>query len=294
MSSTPVVARTIDAVRQATAALTQERLQAQRERALRTAVGFVPTMGYLHDGHAALVRRAREDCDIVVVSIFVNPTQFGPSEDFATYPRDLDRDLAVLARAGADVAFVPDASELYPHGVMATVEPPPVSEPLEGARRPGHFKGVVTVVKRLFDAVRPHRAYFGEKDWQQLQVVRAMVREHSLAIGIVAVPTVREPDGLAMSSRNVRLGAAERDSARCVPRALHAARKAFAAGEVRPPALERAMRDVIAAEPAATLDYAVVVDAATLRGVTKATEDSRVLIAVRVGAVRLIDNMSVG
>jgi pantoate--beta-alanine ligase len=251
-------------------------------------------MGYLHDGHASLIQRAREECDVVVVSIFVNPTQFGPSEDFATYPRDLDHDLALLQRERADVAFTPDVKELYPHGVMATLEPASVASPLEGARRPGHFKGVVTVVHKLFDAVRPHRAYFGEKDWQQLQVVRALVREYTMAIAVAGVPTVREPDGLAMSSRNVRLNAGERVSARCVPRALDAARAAFAGGEARPPALERAMRDVIASEPAAALDYAVVVDAASLRSIERATTDSRALIAVRIGSVRLIDNMPLG
>ena len=286
-----VVAQTVDAVQSAISAAAQTRRTGTGSA--RSAVGFVPTMGYLHEGHATLIRRAREECDVVVASIFVNPTQFGPSEDFATYPRDLDRDLALLERERADVAFVPGVEAIYPHGAIATVEPAAVALPLEGARRPGHFKGVATVVHRLFGAVRPHRAYFGEKDWQQLQVVRALVREYTLAIGIVGVPTAREPDGLAMSSRNVRLNAAERAAAVCVPRALNAARAAFAGGEKRPPALERAMRDVIAAEPAATLDYAAVVDAATLRSIPLAATDSRALVAVRIGSVRLIDNMAV-
>ncbi|HKS06638.1 MAG TPA: pantoate--beta-alanine ligase [Gemmatimonadaceae bacterium] len=292
MSQSPVVARTIESVRSAIAAAAQARRD--ENPSARSAIGFVPTMGYLHDGHATLIRRAREECDVVVVSIFVNPTQFGPSEDFTTYPRDVDRDLALLAREHADVAFVPEVKELYPHGAMATLEPASVASPLEGARRPGHFKGVVTVVHKLFEAVRPHRAYFGEKDWQQLQVVRALVREYKMPIAVIGVPTIREPDDLAMSSRNVRLSAEERVSARCVPRALNAARAAFAGGETRPPALERAMRDVIAAEPAATLDYAVVVDAASLRSIQTATTDSRALIALRVGSVRLIDNMPLG
>ena len=249
-------------------------------------------MGFLHEGHAALIRRARAECDVVVVSIFVNPTQFGPGEDFATYPRDLDRDLALLAREGADIAFVPEVAELYPVGTDASVAPGPVANSLEGASRPTHFRGVATVVTILFNAVRPTVAYFGEKDWQQLQVVRQLVRDQHLPVEIASVPTMREADGLAMSSRNSRLSKEARVAARCMPRALEAARAAFASGETRPAAIAGAMMDVVAKEPAAELDYAVVVDAQTLAPIERATGGSRALIAARVGGVRLIDNAS--
>jgi pantoate--beta-alanine ligase len=251
-------------------------------------------MGFLHEGHASLIRRARAECDIVVVSIFVNPTQFGPGEDFATYPRDLDRDLALLTREHTDVAFVPDVAELYPPGVDRTVLPGAVAKTLEGASRPTHFRGVATVVTILLETVRPDRAYFGEKDWQQLQVVRQLVRDQRLPVEIVSVPTMREADGLAMSSRNSRLSKDARVAARCMPRALEAARAAFASGETRPDDIARGMADVIAKEPAAQLDYAVVVDAATLAPQARATKESRALIAARVGGVRLIDNAALG
>lgn len=254
-------------------------------------IGFVPTMGYLHEGHVALVHRARAECDVVVASIFVNPLQFGANEDFASYPRDLDRDRALLARAHTDVVFVPDGAEFYPPGADSAVVVGSVAEPLEGAFRPGHFRGVATVVSMLFNAVQPHVAYFGEKDWQQLQVIRQFVRDLHIPVEIVAVPTVRERDGLAMSSRNVRLSPAERERARCLPAALEAARAAFAAGETSSHALERAMLDIIAREPEAKVDYAAVVDAATLRPAREASAQSRALIAVRLGRVRLIDNM---
>lgn len=268
-------------------AKTVEALRSARRRGM---IGFVPTMGYLHDGHLALVRRAREECDSVVVSIFVNPTQFGPGEDFATYPRDLERDLALLRKEKVDLAFVPDEGGFYPAGADTFVEPGAVARPLEGERRPGHFRGVATVVTMLFNAVRPYRAYFGEKDWQQLQVIRRMVHDLHLAVEIVPVPIVREPDGLAMSSRNVRLSPEERVAALCMPRALAAAREAYAGGASEPAALERAMAAVVQAEPSATLDYAVVVDAETLQPVARASATSRALMAARVGMVRLIDN----
>ena len=247
-------------------------------------------MGFLHPGHASLARRARTECDVVVVSIFVNPTQFGPGEDFASYPRDLDRDLAILAAEQADIVFAPEASEFYPSGAATSVVVGGAAEPLEGAYRPGHFRGVATVVAMLFNAVRPDVAYFGEKDWQQLQVVRRLVRDLHLPLEIVGVPTMRESDGLAMSSRNVRLGPVDRAQSLCVPRALEAARNAYTAGERSPRLLERAMADVLAREPAVRPDYAVVVDAHTLRPIDEATDESRALIAARVGTVRLIDN----
>lgn len=256
--------------------------------ASRTRVGFVPTMGYLHEGHATLMRHARAECDIVVVSIFVNPTQFGPGEDFTTYPRDLERDLALLAREGVDVAFVPE--EFYPPGADTAVVVGAVAEPLEGAHRPGHFRGVATVVTMLLNAVGAERAYFGEKDWQQLAVVRRLVRDLHLPVEIIGVPTVREADGLAMSSRNVRLTPDDRRAALSLSRALRAARDAFAAGERETVALERLMHLRLAEEPAVRLEYAVVVDADSLQPIPQVESSARALIAARVGAVRLIDN----
>ena len=263
------------------------------ERAGRTrgrVVGLVPTMGYLHEGHAALVRAARAECDAVVVSIFVNPTQFGASEDFATYPRDLPRDFELLRALDVDLVLAPPHDGLYPPGADTIVTPGAVAEPLEGEHRPGHFRGVATVVTMLLNAVRPDRAYFGEKDWQQLQVVRRLVRDLLLPVEIVPVPVVRERDGLAMSSRNVRLSADARARALCIPRALEAARSAFAAGERSRRALERVMADALSAEPDVQVDYAVVVDAETLRPPRRVRPSTRALVAARVGGVRLIDN----
>jgi pantoate--beta-alanine ligase len=257
-------------------------------------VGFVPTMGFLHEGHVALVRRARSECDVVVVSIFVNPTQFGPGEDFAAYPRDLERDLRMLAGERTDLAFAPPEHGFYPPDADTAVTVGAVAEPLEGHYRPGHFRGVATVVTMLLNAVQPHRAYFGEKDWQQLQVVRQLVRDLHLPVEIVQVPTVREADGLALSSRNVRLTAADRQAALCIPMALEAARTAFAAGERSVAALEAAMHRELGHEPAVRPDYAVVVDAESLTPIERADERSRALIAARVGGVRLIDNVSLG
>lgn len=283
MTAAPAVATSVAALREAISAATPAGASAD-------SVGFVPTMGFLHEGHATLIRRARAECGVVVVSIFVNPTQFGPGEDFATYPRDLPRDLALLAREHASVAFVPEASELYPPGADTSAPLGAVAEPLDGIARPGHFRGVAMVVQILLRAVQPARAYFGEKDWQQLQVVRQLVRDAQLPVEIVGVPTVREPDGLALSSRNVRLSPAERVQALCVPRALDAARAAYAGGERDPAALERVMAEVVTKEPAARLDYAVVVRGETLRKTSVADASSRALIAVRIGATRLIDN----
>jgi len=247
-------------------------------------------MGYLHDGHAELVRRARAECDVVVVSVFVNPLQFGPGEDFTSYPRDLDRDVGLLAGQRTDIVFIPEATELYPAGADTAVVVGAVAQPLEGESRPGHFRGVATVVTMLFNAVSPHVAYFGEKDWQQLQVVKQFVRDLHMPVEIIGVPTVRESDGLAMSSRNVRLDPDERTAALCVPRALAAARKAYAKGTRSPEVLERTMMDVLNREKRAKVDYAVVVDATTLRPPANKKAELRALVAARVGKVRLIDN----
>jgi pantoate--beta-alanine ligase len=257
-------------------------------------VGFVPTMGYLHEGHASLMRRARAECDVVCASVFVNPLQFGPGEDLAAYPRDLARDSALAESAGVDVLFVPSVDEMYPGGSIATtVRVAGVSATMEGASRPGHFEGVATVVAKLFNIVGPCRAYFGEKDYQQLLVVRRLVADLSFPVEVVGCPTVREPDGLALSSRNTYLGPDERRAATVLHRALQAGAAAVAAGERRPGAVEARMAAVVRAEPLAELDYARAVDAGTLERPDVLTGEVRLLVAARVGPARLIDNMGV-
>jgi pantoate--beta-alanine ligase len=272
-----------------------------RARVAGRVVGLVPTMGALHQGHASLLDRARAECDVVAVSIFVNPLQFGDPEDIAHYPRTLERDLEVCAEAGVDVVFVPSVREMYPSWPAApstTVSVQGVSDSWEGASRPGHFDGVATVVAKLFTMAGPCRAYFGLKDFQQLAVVRRMVRELSLPVEVIGCPIVREPDGLALSSRNVRLSADERKAATVLSRALAAGRAALAAGERSGAAVSGVMRAVVAAEPLVQLDYAVVVDAKTLEEVGTLSDNLhhddqgslRLLIAAQVGPVRLIDN----
>ena len=241
-----------------------------RARGAGRTVGLVPTMGALHDGHTSLVARARAQCDVVAVSIFVNPLQFGDSEDIAHYPRTLERDLLVCEASGADVVFVPSVREMYPSWPAepsTTVSVRGVSDAWEGAARPGHFDGVATVVAKLFTIAGPCRAYFGLKDFQQLAVVRRMALELSLPVEVVGCPIVREGDGLALSSRNVRLSAAERQAATVLSRALAAGRTALGKGERSGAALRQAMRAVAAAEPLVALDYAVAVDADSLEEV---------------------------
>ena len=273
----------------------------QAERAAMTgSVGLVPTMGYLHEGHMSLVRRARDDSDHVIVSIFVNPTQFGPSEDFERYPRDERRDLALLENEGVDIAFVPTVVEIYPPGFDDWVEVKgPLTERLEGAHRPGHFRGVTTVVARLFRIVRPHRAYFGQKDAQQLRVMRRMVVEQSLGVEVVPMPTVREADGLALSSRNVYLSPAEREAAIALPRALGLARRlVMEEGVTDAEAVRRAVCDEVCADAShldarAThleLDYVSIANEQTLEEREKIERPALVLLAARVGSTRLIDN----
>ena len=263
----------------------------------RGQVGLVPTMGYLHEGHATLIRRARAECGVVVVSIFVNPMQFGPKEDLASYPRDLERDLAVAGAAGADFVFHPAPETMYPAGFSTRVEVSGVSEPLDGAARPGHFTGVATVVLKLLNIVRPARAYFGEKDWQQLAVVRRLVADLNVGTEIVGVPTVRAAEGtpyagLALSSRNSYLSPEQQGRATVLSRALRAVQAAYAGGERDAGRLRQAGLDVLAGEPELTLDYLAVVDA-DLRDVPRLTDDplGRVLVAGRLFGVRLIDNM---
>jgi pantoate--beta-alanine ligase len=263
------------------------------ERAAGRSVGLVPTMGYLHDGHLALMRRARAETDVVVASIFVNPLQFGAGEDLEAYPRDLDRDGRLADAAGVDVLFVPSADEMFPEPVLTTVSVAQVSEPLEGAARPRHFDGVATVVAKLFAIVGTCRAYFGEKDFQQLAVVRRLARDLSLPVEVVGCPTVREHDGLALSSRNSYLTPDERDAAPVVYRALRAGVAAILAGERDPVAVRALMGQIIEAEPLAQLDYAEVVDTDSLRVPDSLVGNLRLLAAVRFGRARLIDNVGV-
>jgi pantoate--beta-alanine ligase len=263
------------------------------ERRSGHTVGFVPTMGFLHEGHGSLMARARDDAEVVVTSIFVNPLQFGPSEDLASYPRDLGRDLDLAARMGVDVVFVPEVDEMYPEPVVTSVSVAGLSSGFEGASRPTHFTGVATVVAKLFNIVGPCRAYFGEKDFQQLAVIRRMVRDLSVPVEVVGCATVREDDGLAMSSRNTYLSADERAAAPVVHRALQAGASAIRGGERDPGKARELMATIVAAEPLARLDYLAVVDADSLAVPDLLTGNLRLLAAVGFGRARLIDNVGV-
>jgi len=267
--------------------------QARDEWLRQGPVGLLPTMGYLHAGHLSLARLARAENAVVVTSIFVNPTQFGPHEDLARYPRDLPRDNELLASAGVDALFAPRVEEIYPTGFATWVEPTgPLVEHLEGARRPGHFRGVATVVAKLLLLVGPARAYFGQKDAQQVAVVRRMIVDLNLPVELRVGPTIRSADGLAMSSRNSYLGERERVAATALYRALLAGRAAIDAGGGDATAAARAaMRRVIAEEPLAALDYAEVCDPATCEPLDSAQAPLLLAIAARVGATRLIDNI---
>jgi len=263
------------------------------ERAVGRRVGLVPTMGALHAGHGSLVARAAAECDVVAVTVFVNPLQFDDPADLRAYPRDLDGDVALACAAGASVVFAPTVGEMYPghpEPVATTVHVDGIGDGLEGASRPGHFDGVATVVAKLFSLSGPCRAYFGDKDFQQLAVVRRMVADLSLPVEIVGCPTVREPDGLALSSRNRRLSPTERAAAAALHRALRAGRACIERGEIDPGRVGAAMTAVLVAEPLVAPDYAVAVDPATLRSPPVLAGDVRLLVAARVGSVRLIDN----
>ncbi|MBI4213656.1 MAG: pantoate--beta-alanine ligase [Chloroflexi bacterium] len=253
-------------------------------------VGFVPTMGYLHQGHMSLVARARSESATVVLSIFVNPTQFGPNEDLDRYPRDVPRDLRMSDEGGVDVVFAPGASEVYPRQHRTFVEVKGLQDRWEGASRPEHFRGVATVVTLLFRMLQPDRAYFGEKDYQQLQIVRRLTEDLRLDVEIVGCPTIREPDGLACSSRNVYLRPDERQRAPALHRALESAQKALHAGVRRGTMLRDVMTSVIEQTSGATLDYAAVVDPETLEPVESVDHEARALIAVHLGNLHLIDN----
>ena len=257
-------------------------------------VGLVPTMGYLHEGHLSLIRRARAECDHVVVSIFVNPTQFGPKEDLFKYPRDLDRDLGLIEPLGADLVWMPTAEIMYPKGYQTWVEVETVTRPLEGAMRPGHFRGVTTVVAKLFNGVQPHRAYFGQKDAQQATVIRQMTRDLNFPIEIVICPIIREPDGLAMSSRNVYLDPEERKAATVLYRSLNAAKNVYENGERDAEKLRQIMREVTASEPLAQMQYVSCADYDTLEELETVTGKTLLSMAVFLGKTRLIDNFVLG
>ncbi|HTS82181.1 MAG TPA: pantoate--beta-alanine ligase [Myxococcaceae bacterium] len=257
-------------------------------------VGLVPTMGFLHAGHLSLIAGARARTDRTAVSIFVNPTQFGPNEDFARYPRDLDGDLAKCRSAGVDLVFAPDAGAMYPPGHRTFVEVTGLQDGLCGARRPGHFRGVATIVAQLFALARPHLAVFGEKDWQQLQIIRRLSTDLHLGVDVVGMPIVREPDGLAMSSRNAYLSAAERARAVALSSGLRAARARWTAGERDAGTLREAVRAELRRAEVRE-DYVELVEPETLEPLVRAERpDSRLLVAGFLGATRLIDNTAVG
>jgi len=263
-------------------------------RAAFPALGLVPTMGFLHQGHVSLIEQAKRDCGAVAVSIFVNPTQFAANEDLSRYPRDLDRDLAMLDDAAVDLAFVPEVDQIYPSGFTTSIDVGPVATVLEGASRPGHFAGVATVVAKLFNIIQPTRAYFGQKDAQQCVVIKRMVRDLDLPVEVIVRPTIRDANGLAVSSRNSYLTPAEHEQAAVLYRALCAANAAFAAGERTAAVLRGIMADAIAAEPAVRLDYVSVADPETLAECQLAGRGAILSLAAFLGKTRLIDNILLG
>ncbi len=254
-------------------------------------IGLVPTMGALHEGHTALVKQARKECSQVIASVFVNPKQFGPKEDYKKYPRDLEKDAENLAAVGVDALFAPEAADVYPDGFRTYVNVEGISERLEGRSRPGHFRGVATVVLKLFEIVQPHFAYFGRKDAQQVRIIGEMARDLNLDAGIVVCPIVREAHGLALSSRNAYLGGEEREAATVLHRALVAVGNELAGGVRDAAQLQSVMRRIIEAEPLATLDYAEIVRADTFEPVVRVAQPCYAVLAVFVGKTRLIDNL---
>ena len=272
-------------------ASTIEEMRAFR-RAMAGDIGFVPTLGYLHDGHLSLVRAAKKQNEHTVASIFVNPTQFNNPDDFKRYPRDNDGDLAQLLEQGVDAVFMPSAEEMYPAGQSTSVDVGEVTERLEGEHRPGHFRGVTTVVAKLFNVVRPTRAYFGRKDAQQLVVIRRMVRDLHLGVEIVAMRTIRQADGLALSSRNARLSPPEREAALVLSKALRLAAQRWQGGERNCNRLRDQMQSLISSEPLARVDYVSVADTETLQELESIEGEALVSLAVQIGDVRLIDNIT--
>ena len=264
-------------------------------RKLRGSVGFVPTMGYLHKGHLELACRARAENRNVIVSIFVNPAQFGPKEDYAAYPRDTERDLVLLKKEGVNIVFMPGAEDMYPPRYCTWVDLEKVTERLEGAIRPGHFRGVATVVAKLFNIVEPTRAYFGQKDAQQVVVIQKMVADLHMNLEVVVVPTVREPDGLAMSSRNVYLSPQERKAATVIYKSLSLAQKLWWKGERNADVIRKKMTALIQSEPRASrIDYVSIADAETLEELDSIDRKAVVSLAVKIGKPRLIDNIVLG
>ncbi|RQW86810.1 MAG: pantoate--beta-alanine ligase [Geobacter sp.] len=257
-------------------------------------ISFVPTMGFLHQGHASLLREGRAQGDLLVLSIFVNPTQFGVGEDFASYPRDLRRDSEIAAENGVNIIFAPTAGEMYPQGYQTYVNVEAVSLPLCGAARPGHFRGVTTVVAKLFNIVKPTVAFFGEKDFQQLQVISRMVRDLNMAVRIVGMPTIREDDGLAKSSRNSYLSPEERRAALCLSRSLAAVSDLYRSGEKDVERLRAELLAILDSESLARIDYAELRDGDSLEEVRQADDRTVVALAVRIGTTRLIDNTMIG
>ena len=268
-------------------------ISAARQQAARP-LGLVPTMGYLHAGHLALVKQARREAETVVASIFVNPAQFGPNEDLSSYPRDMDRDLALLEQEGVDIVFAPSVEEMYPPGYDTYVEFQGLTSRLEGERRPGHFRGVATVVTKLFTIVRPDRAYFGQKDGQQAILVRRMAEDLNLGTEIVVVPTVREADGLALSSRNVYLTEEERRAAPVLYQALGRVKELWGQGSRDAEMLRSEMLAVVQGQPLAQMDYVSIADRATLEELQRIDRPAMVSLAVRFGRARLIDNILLG
>jgi pantoate--beta-alanine ligase len=264
---------------------------ARGARAEGRVIGLVPTMGALHEGHTALVARARKECSRVIASVFVNPKQFGPKEDYKKYPRDLEKDAKTLEEAGVDVLFAPEAADIYPDGFRTYVNVEGISERLEGRSRPGHFRGVATVVLKLFEIVQPHFAYFGRKDAQQVRIISEMVRDLNLDSEIVVCPVVREADGLALSSRNAYLSAGERNAATVLHQALVAVRDELSRGVRDAMQLQTALRRILGAEPLAQVDYAEIVSADTFEPVVRVARPSYAVLAVFIGKTRLIDNL---
>ena len=261
---------------------------------LKGTIGLVPTMGYLHEGHLSLIKRAKEECEHVIVTIFVNPTQFGPNEDLSTYPRDLERDSSLIQSLGVELVWNPSTEAMYPPGYQTWVEVEALTRPLEGALRPTHFRGVTTVVAKLFNATQPDKAYFGQKDAQQAAVIGQMTRDLNFPIEIVVCPIVREADGLAMSSRNKYLSAEERKAAAVLFRALSAAKEAYEAGEREGELIRRKMKEVLAGEPLAQMQYVSCADYDTLAELDVIEGRTLLSMAVFLGKTRLIDNIVLG
>ncbi len=267
---------------------------AENARARGQKIVLVPTMGFLHDGHRELLKTGRGLGDILVLSIFVNPTQFGPKEDFKTYPRDFEKDFRIAEECGVDCIFAPRAGEMYPEGYQTFVEVTEASKNLCGESRPGHFRGVATVVLKLFNIVMPHKAIFGKKDYQQLVVIKRLAEDLNLGVEIIGAETVREPDGLAMSSRNSYLTEAERKAARCIPDALKEAEKGFLKGERDSGAVIGTVKKIIEKEPSAVVEYVKVCDKDTLADLGRIEESALLAVAVKIGRARLIDNRILG